>query len=583
MASTTALLTGLTGLTSNAARLEVIGNNISNVNTNSFKSSRAVFASTFSRSLGLGTGPTGVNGGTNPSQIGLGVSIAGTQRNFTSGSISPTGINTDIAIEGGGFFAVQRGSEQLYTRNGSFILNSANELVNQSGDRILGFGTDSNFNIIAGQVAPLSIPVGTLTIAEATQNVFFAGNLDVDNKGLPTQGSLLLFDQPFNDQATSTPLAGPATLLLGNLEDPANLGTALFPVGGEPYTISISGAKKGEKVVPAGSLSVDATTTLQDYLDFIDDVYGVASGLTNPDGAIAGAQYNPATGVVSVVGNAGSFNDLTLIASNLTMIDTTGAPITNPFSITQNGTTGLADGESIRTSFIVYDSLGTPLTVDMTLAFDSASSTGTTWRYFLDTPDKIDPTDPSISLGTGLVQFDTSGQLLTQGGIQMSLPRVGTGAESPTPIKLNFINGDNAVTALVDTDSSLGAISQDGSPIGTLKTFSVGSDGVITGGFSNGLTRSLGQISVATFTNAAGLVESGNNLFRVGANSGSPLVTTAGQFGTGKMVGGALELSNVDLGQQFIEMILTTTGYSASSRVITTADQLLQQLVQIVR
>ena len=582
MASTAALLTGLSGLTANASRLETVGNNIANVNTTAFKSSRALFSSTFSKNFSLGTTPSSVSGGTNPNQVGLGVSVVGTQRNFNSGSISPTGVNTDLAIEGNGFFVVQRGNEQFYSRAGAFRLNSVNEIVDPSGDRVLGFAVDDEFNVVAGQTKALSVPVGSLTLAEKTKNVNLSGNLNADFKGLPTQGSLITFDQPFND-TTGTPLANPAALLFNNLDDPSNTGTALFPAGGEPYTITINGAQKGAKTLPAGSLTVDATTTLQNFLDLLNDTYGIIPGLTNPDGSTSGAQYDAATGVVSIVGNAGASNDLTLTSVNIGIIDSAGAAVTNPFTVSQNGTTGIADGESVRTSFIVFDSLGSPLTVDLTLALDSTSATGTQWRYFLDSADKFDPASPTISLGTGLLQFDTSGNLLTQGGVSMTLPRVGTGAENPISVSLNFNSGDNGVTALVDTDSSIGATFQDGTPIGTLTTFSVGGDGVITGGFSNGLTRTVGQVALASFTNAGGLVDAGSGLFRIGPNSGSAVVSTPGQFGSGRIIGGALELSNVDLGQEFISMIQTSTGYSAASRVITTADQLLQQLVQIVR
>lgn len=582
MASTTALLTGLSGLTSNSAKLEVIGNNISNVNTTAFKSSRAIFSATFSKNISLGSGPSNAIGGSNPSQIGLGVSVGAVQRNLNSGSISPTGVNTDLAIDGDGFFVVERAGEQFYTRAGAFRLNSLNELVSSSGERVLGFAVDDQFNLAAGQAKTLSLPVGALTIAEATKNVELSGNLDADVTGLPTQGSLISFDQPFND-LTGLPLAGTGSLLLNNLEDPSNPGTPLFPLAGAPFTLVIDGAQKGEKTLPAGSISVDATTTLQDVLDLINNTFGIVPGLTNPDGATTGAQYDPATGQVSIVGNAGEANDLSLIASNIRILDSAGASVLNPFTLTQDPLTGVADGESVRTSFVVFDSLGTPLTVDLTLVLEGADNTGTQWRYFLDSTGKIDPMDTSISLGTGVIQFDTNGQLLTLGGIQVAMPREGTGAETPMTISLNFDAGDTGVSALVDANSSIGATFQDGTPIGTLSNFSVGQDGVITGGFSNGLSRTIGQVALATFTNPAGLIESGDGVFRVGPNSGTPVIAQPGEFGTGRVIGGALELSNVDLGQEFIDMILTSTGYNASSRVITTADQLLQQLVQIVR
>lgn len=580
MASTTSLLTGLSGLTANSARLEIIGNNISNVNTNAFKSSRAQFSSNFSKNISLGSGPSASSGGSNPGQIGLGVTVSGTQRNFASGSISPTGVNTDIAIEGDGFFVVERAGEQFFTRSGAFRLNSQNELINATGERVLGFPVDGTFNITQGQAQSLRIPQGSLTIAEATRVVQLAGNLNADAAMVPTQGSLITFDQPFNDLG-GTPLPGVASTILGALEDPSNPGNPLFPGAGAPFSFVIDGAQKGEKTMPAQSIIVDATTTIQDVLDLINATFGIIPGQINPDGATTGAAYDPVTGTISIVGNTGAVNDLTLTSSNIRILDNAGASVTNPFTLTKDAVTGVADGESVRTSFIIFDSLGTPLTVDLTMVLESTDNTGTQWRYFLDSRDKFDPADPSINLGSGMVSFDTNGQILSGGAIQMTLPRVGFGAVNPNNVMIELASGDEGVTALVDRTSELGATFQDGTPIGTLTTFSVGQDGVITGGFSNGLTRTVGQIALATFTNPAGMIEVGNNLFRVGPNSGTALITSPGEFGAGRVIGGALELSNVDLGAEFIEMILTTTGYSAASRVISTADQLLQQLIQI--
>ena len=133
MASTTALFTGLSGLAVNARRLDVIGNNIANINTIAFKSNRLILAPSFSRNFSLGSAPSAQTGGTNPGQIGLGAVMAGTQRNFNDGSISATGVPTDVAIEGDGFFIVDFSGEQLYTRAGAFQLNSNNDLVTVSG------------------------------------------------------------------------------------------------------------------------------------------------------------------------------------------------------------------------------------------------------------------------------------------------------------------------------------------------------------------------------------------------------------------------------------------------------------------
>ena len=118
---------------------------------------------------------------------------------------------------------------------------------------------------------------------------------------------------------------------------------------------------------------------------------------------------------------------------------------------------------------------------------------------------------------------------------------------------------------------------------GINSSFAIEQDGKISGAFTNGLTRTLGQIAMARFTNPGGLVDVGSNSFRVGPNSGEPLLTAPLDFGSGRLIGGALELSNVDLSQEFINMILASTGYSAASRVITTTDELIDQLLLLGR
>src|SRR5262245_55113478 len=142
MPSTTALFTGLSGLSTNARRLDVIGNNIANVNTTAFKSNRMAFAPTFSRNFSLGTSPGAATGGTNPTQVGLGANIAGTQRNFSNGAITATGVATDVAIEGDGFFIVNVSGQQMYTRAGAFQRNQNNDLVTITGANVMGFTVD---------------------------------------------------------------------------------------------------------------------------------------------------------------------------------------------------------------------------------------------------------------------------------------------------------------------------------------------------------------------------------------------------------------------------------------------------------
>lgn len=576
MASTTSLFTGLSGLTANARRLEVIGNNIANVNTTAFKSNRMLFSPTFNRNFSLGTAPTANTGGTNPGQVGLGVTIAGTQRNFNNGAISTTGISTDLALEGDGFFIVNRGGSQYYTRAGAFQFNSTNDLSTLTGERLQGYAVDDNFNIVRGRLVDVNIPLGQLTIAEATRNVNFAGNLNANGE-VATVGTLL--------QIAATGITAGNDLL-------TTLGGGAAIVAGDVFTIS--GAARGDKTLPDASFTVTALSTVNDLMQFFQQALGVVpnGGFSpgDPTGGPEPGSYTVGAGTIDFVGNFGLENDIDFTTTQLTLSDSTGAAKANPFTVNKISE---ADGESVRTTFLVYDSLGTPIEVDVTMVLAHKDDTGTYWRAFLHS---AQDTDLALHLEQGdragvysdavpLLQFNSFGQLASSSTVSVELDRLNTGASNPLNFQLHFAAGGDGVTALTDTAerSSIAAVFQDGSQLGVLSSFSVGEDGIITGGFTNGLARTIGQLALAKFTNPGGLVDAGNNLFAVGPNSGTALITEPQNFGSGRIIGGALELSNVDLSQEFINMILTSTGYSASSRVITTTDQLIQQLLLLGR
>jgi flagellar hook protein FlgE len=277
-----------------------------------------------------------------------------------------------------------------------------------------------------------------------------------------------------------------------------------------------------------------------------------------------------------IVGNEGVVQELgpesiEFSASNI------GAGSSQPIALTRSS---FANGESVRTSFIIYDSLGTPVTVDMTFVLQgTTASGGTTWQMIAESDDS-----DALSRIVGLseVTFDSDGTLLTSTSQTLSIVR-DNGANSPLTISLDFNSDTYAVSSLSDTASNLAAVFQNGSPIGTLSNFSIAEDGRIAGSFTNGLTRTIGQVAIAKFTNPEGLVDAGDNLYRSGPNSGAAFITRPREFGTGRLVGSALEQSNVDLSQEFINMILASTGYSAASRVITTTDELINQLLALGR
>ena len=164
----------------------------------------------------------------------------------------------------------------------------------------------------------------------------------------------------------------------------------------------------------------------------------------------------------------------------------------------------------------------------------------------------------------------------------MTIDRNNTGANQPLSFTLSFMDSGGQLTSTA-ASSVMQGVYWDGLPSGTLSTLGVGDDGTIFGRFSNGAIRTLGRVVIANFTNPGGLVDSGGNLFQSGPNAGPAIIANHGTLGSGLIVAGALELSNVDLGEEFTQMILTSTWYPASSRVIRTADELIQQLLVLGR
>lgn len=560
MGLTTAMYTGLSGLNVNQTRIATIGNNIANVNTTAFKGSRTLFQTQFSHLISAGNGPNETSGGVNPTQIGLGAVVGATQRNFTHGSIETTGIGSDLAIQGNGLFIVQKPDGSLaYTRDGSFSLDSQNRLVTLDGNFVRGFGVDESFNVVPGVLSNLTLPLGTLSLARATQNVSLDGDLSAAGT-IATQGSEHR-SQPFVAGNGSPATAATALTDLRSADDPA---TPLFSDGS---VITVSGLDKGDRTLPTQTFTVGQTgSTFGDFAAWLQNVTGIsasaqvqgAGSVTIEDGALV------------IRSDPGQQNGFTISNADFTS-NSAGAGVPFQFTTVQE-----ADGSSVTTAFTVYDSLGAPTVVTLTFVLERLADTGPVWRFYAES---LDGTGASRHLGTGTVSFDTNGNFTAADGARISLDRNGSGAATPLTFNLDF----SQIHGLSTAASSVIMSEQDGFPPGTLSDFSIGTDGTINGTFTNGLTRTLGRLALAVFPNPQGLVAQADNLFSQGPNSGEPTIAPPGLFGAGTILSGALELSNVDLAREFIGLITSSSGFQAASRVISTSSDMLEQLLLVVR
>ncbi|MBV8781174.1 MAG: flagellar hook-basal body complex protein, partial [Phycisphaerae bacterium] len=562
----------------------VVGNNIANVNTTAFKSSNVEDKPAFYITDTSGTASSSTYGGDNPQQRGMGAVVGSISKDFSNGEITSTGVNTDLAINGSGFFVVKTTNAQDYTRDGSFTLNDQNQLVTSSGDFVQGYTADSSGTINAGSLQNVTIPVGSLTQAKATTSASMQGNLNAG--GQLASGASILNSQSLTDVASGSAATPTSTSLLTDLRSSTDTATPLFTVG-EKITL---GAQKGGRDQPAMSYTVKAGDTLATLNDFFGQAMGVdttvaGSGTEAPGVTIGALTGDPANSArIIITGNDGTANALSISSSDITTSTGSATPFTFGDGTDTNGNTSGATGESVYTSFDTYDSLGNPVAVNLTAVLQSKTTGGTTWQFFATSPDATSAKTFTAGaagdvLGEGTLSFDNSGKLLGTTGATLSIDRTGTGATSPMSVAVDF----SKVTALSSTGSEIAMTKQDGYAEGTLSNFSVGSDGIITGTFTNGLTKTVGQVAIATFNNDDGLVDQGNNLYSVGADSGQAIVAAPGQLGAGTITAGALEASNVDLSKEFTKLITASTGFTASSRVISTADQLLTDLLNANR
>ncbi|MEQ9068882.1 MAG: flagellar hook-basal body complex protein, partial [Gimesia chilikensis] len=356
------------------------------------------------------------------------------------------------------------------------------------------------------------------------------------------------------------------TTLLTDIEE--TIGTPLFTLG---ETLSFTPSKGGRTLDPL-TMQVTATTTAADFASFMDRTLGIQNGGGIPNDATTGAQPGvtvTAGGAFQIVGNSGSVNDISVTIGNIT---SDGSTVPMAFTKSES-----ANGESAITDFVIFDSLGEPVTMKMTSALESRSSNNTVFRYFLES---ADDNDGDIAVSNGTITFDSKGNVTNFTPSTFGISRVNTAAdEMDVSIDLSNISGISSASA----GSTLKLDLQDGSDPGTLSSFVIDETGIINGVFDNGIIRTLGQVTLARFSNPQGLLESGNSTFQEGVSSGPPFLVTPGNFGAGTIRAGSIELSNTDVGRNLVDLIVASTNYRGTARVISSVQQLVDELLVLGR
>lgn len=564
------LYSGVAGLKTHQTRMDVIGNNIANVNTTAYKSSSMTFSELMSQTTQKASGAnatTGV-GGTNAKQIGLGVKAGAINTAITTqGSAQSTGNPFDIMITGDNFFVVSNGSENFFTRDGSFYVDGAGNLaMTSTGYNVMGWGVDETTgNIKQDTVTALRImSAANMTYPpEATTKANISGILDENDKDVTSANgktvNLNFFDArgySYTAKFTFKQSGGDKTN-----EYSLELNKILDSTGKE---IDISGITFGEQNLEqtlSSKLSLntdsykwdDATKTLQttatppEKVAELDKIFKNGALITDKDKAEE-VQKN-LDAIAKAYGYEGSTDEFLKLY-----------------------TTGKAGQVTVQT---MLENMSNNMTGDDILPKDKNGELTMTGRKFD---------------GAKVVFDKDSGKLQS---INNSTTNLSTTLNFPATMG-NFSNITIDLSECTNYDnkgtSTVGATSGDLDGLGTGRRLGdmigvfIKKDGMIYASYDNGMTKLLGQIATAAFANASGLEKEGDNLYSATLNSGEfdgiGVDITAGG---GYMSPGQLEMSNVDLSSEFTEMITTQRGFQANSRIITVSDTLLEELTNLKR
>ena len=547
------MYSAVSGLKTHQTRMDVIGNNIANVNTVAFKSSSVTFSDILyqTTSNASGANATTGTGGVNAKQIGLGTTAAATKVSITSaGASETTGNPFDIRLtdkNSTNFFIVNNGSENVFTRSGSFYVDgSGNLCMSSTGYTVMGWQVDETTGEIRKDtVSALRImQEKNLTSApEATTQATIAGVLDENDTDVKNDAGRVMnlnFYDNLGYQYTakfaikSTGTDGKYTVELTSVLDSNN----------QNITANLS---KQDMAKIFGNYNADAK--LGEYVLTKDYEYDSASNSYTNKTTGEKFPINKATDKsTTFVGDKGSKVSITEIFSGITT--TMANDIKDPASKTQvefDTKTGHATVKGEKTS---YD-----------LVFDT--STGKFASIGGDTPSKM--LNMSV-LSSGLLNNNGNFQNITVDFSQC----------------LNYENGGKS-TIGADAGAVDGTTGK-GRKLGAMTGIFIDTSGRIYGTYDNGNTELLGQIAVAQFSNASGLEKVGESCYRTTLNSGEfdGIGVEISADGS-SMTTGELEMSNVDLSSEFTSMITTQRGFQANSRVITTSDTLLEELVNLKR
>jgi len=561
-----ALSSGVTGLQAHQKMLDIAGNNLANVNSTAFKANRITFAELLSETIKKASQPTANVGGTNPQQMGSGVSISGISPNMSQGNIVNTGNPLDLALEGEGYFVLSDGLQSIYSRAGAFGVDEDSTLVDPAtGYRIQRLGSVGE---VEGFQVPgdsnIHVPYDAAMPANTTSQIRVSGNLSSDAVS-PAQtqvvSSSLVYTYDGGTAATEATEIDQLDQFSGGSEPDGQLGV------GQSGTIEISGYHPDGTAFSAGlSFTVNPTTTLGDLIDHLNTT------------VLTGSTASLVNGQIRIADNSSGYSKTDI---SLSYADTSDGSLITPgyFEITAVG------GEEVKTvNITVYDSQGAKHV--LTAAF-VRTDTVNTWDFVLTAITGNIHEITSENRQVAGITFDAGNGSYT--GLSDSDPpefviTFGHDASNPQTISIDLgtVGKFDGLTQFAGNSTAV-VREQDGYGAGRLAAVSVNNEGVVIGAFSNGIKKNIAVLQIALFQNPSGLESMGGGYFIPSANSGEPVGTQAMTGGGGTVHGGALEKSNTDVATEFVSLIQAQNGFQANARTIRVANEILRELSNLIR
>jgi len=585
------MYSGVAGLKTHQTRMDVIGNNIANVNTVGYKAQAALFSELLYQNSSNASGPnanTGI-GGINPKQVGLGVKMASINTNITlPGSAETTNNPFDIRITGDSFFVVNNGRDNMFTRDGSFKVDAAGNLVMSSnGYKVMGWQVDPDTNDIKPDtVTALQImSAANMTYpAEATTQAYVSGIVDAESPEVNSKDGKIMNLNFYDDRGYSYTAKLAIKKVAGNNDNVNSYScelVKLLDANGKDITDTV-GASMGNTPV-----------TLPDEVKALGNGYtlaGAAGGGWTIDYVVDGQTGKHITYTITDGENGISAVEYANTA------DTTGTALEE------------ADAWAGVAKAFGYDDVDEFRSMRSTITDNTATPpTETTYNVSMQLATLITQSGMQAGNGSAAGSITLNGKYVDgcsidfskqdgsfvglngTAGSKTSQLTFGTmpDAASFQNITIDFSTlsnqGNNKVSTANATNGSLDH-QGGGRMVGKMSGLSIQQDGKIYAAYDNGQSKLLGQIAVARFANASGLQKEGDNLYIATQNSGDfdgigVDITSDG----GYMTPGELEMSNVDLSGELTGMIVTQRGFQANSRIITVSDTMLEELINLKR